>query len=281
MADTKISALPSTTAATDADLIPAVQGGATKRLTVAQVAARAIANGAAAASDLTAHEALTTAAHGGIVADDDSRLSDARTPTAHTHSTAFTTAITLSGDARVWDDLRIEPTVRAAAGAGVPAFEKWLDNGAGSVGVDVFSFTNATAGQEKEIYFTLQMPHSWDGTAIYLHCHWLPATSEAAAAVRWGLEYTWAGIGAEFGVTTLAYGVTPTPADADLTQYRHYLTAVATLTPSGAQAGASSILIGRLFRDSANAADTYTGKAGLLYIDCHYRLSRLGEASLS
>jgi hypothetical protein len=33
--------------------------------------------------NLETHEALTTTAHGGIVADDDPRLSDARTPTAH------------------------------------------------------------------------------------------------------------------------------------------------------------------------------------------------------
>lgn len=34
---------------------------------------------------ITSHTEETTAAHGGIVASDDSRLSDARTPTAHTH----------------------------------------------------------------------------------------------------------------------------------------------------------------------------------------------------
>jgi hypothetical protein len=41
-------------------------------------------------SDLTNHENLTTDAHGGIVADGDSRLTDARDPTAHaaSHATA-------------------------------------------------------------------------------------------------------------------------------------------------------------------------------------------------
>ena len=34
-------------------------------------------------TDLSDHEALTTSAHGGLVASDDSRLTDARTPTAH------------------------------------------------------------------------------------------------------------------------------------------------------------------------------------------------------
>ena len=44
--------------------------------------------GGTAASLVSAHEALTTAAHGGLVASSDSRLTDARTPTAHAASHA-------------------------------------------------------------------------------------------------------------------------------------------------------------------------------------------------
>lgn len=40
-------------------------------------------------SSLNTHAALTTTAHGGIVAGNDPRLTDARTPTAHTHPDAF------------------------------------------------------------------------------------------------------------------------------------------------------------------------------------------------
>lgn len=46
----------------------------------------------AASSDLTTHTGLSTTAHGGIVADTDARLSDARTPLSHDntkHSTAY------------------------------------------------------------------------------------------------------------------------------------------------------------------------------------------------
>ncbi len=42
----------------------------------------------AVADDLGAHEGLTTGAHGGIVASNDSRLTDARTPTSHAASHA-------------------------------------------------------------------------------------------------------------------------------------------------------------------------------------------------
>lgn len=54
---------------------------ADKPISTAQAAAIAVVQ-----SDVDTHEALTITAHGGIVADTDSRLTDARTPTAHATS---------------------------------------------------------------------------------------------------------------------------------------------------------------------------------------------------
>jgi hypothetical protein len=51
--------------------------------TAEDVGADPAGSAAAVAGDLSAHEDLTTDAHGGIVADDDARLSDARTPVSH------------------------------------------------------------------------------------------------------------------------------------------------------------------------------------------------------
>ena len=39
----------------------------------------------------------------------------------------------------------------------------------------------------------------------------------------------------------------------------------------------STILLCRLFRNSSNAADSFTGSAMLLYIDCHVEMSQLGS----
>ena len=50
----------------------------------------------AVAGDLSTHESLTTTAHGGIVGDTDARLTDARTPLAHTHGQSDVTGL---GDA--------------------------------------------------------------------------------------------------------------------------------------------------------------------------------------
>jgi hypothetical protein len=190
----------------------------------------------------------------------------------------LTAPLLLTGAALAWDDLRIEPSVRTGGGANAPTFEVWDTNGAGSRGIFLYSFDNASAGNEKEMQFRMQMPHTWDGTAVSFHVHWKPNTSENAA-VRWGLEYTWSGVGQTFSTTTLAYGAAHTPVES-LVAKRHYLTPIATLTPGAGQVGASVVLIGRVFRDSANAADTYTDKVGLLSIDLHYRLNKLGDVSV-
>jgi hypothetical protein len=55
-------------------------------LTPADIGAEVAGAAATVAGDLSTHEGLTTTAHGGIVASDDSRLTDARTPTAHAAS---------------------------------------------------------------------------------------------------------------------------------------------------------------------------------------------------
>jgi hypothetical protein len=191
---------------------------------------------------------------------------------------------TMVGDAKPWEDLRIEPSARTT-GANAPTFEKWYDDSAGtSRGVYLYSFDDAAGGSEKEVFFTMQMPHAWDGGSIAMHVHWVGAVDDTTADPRWGLEYAWKDIGEVFGDTTIVYSdgthVTTAGADANVTAGKHYITEFADLAPGSTADGLSSILIGRLFRDSANAADTYNAagaKCGLLYIDAHYQLNSLGS----
>lgn len=75
--------------------------------------------------------------------------------------------LTLVGNAQVWDDIRIEPIARAT-GTNAPTFEQWFTDGAGSRGVYLYSFDNATAESQKEIHFTLQTPHSWRPAQLWL-----------------------------------------------------------------------------------------------------------------
>ena len=217
-----------------------------------------------------------------VVADTGVRIGDA-TPTNYTQfdSTGHQTMV---GTAKPWEDLRIEPSARTT-GANAPTFEKWLDDVAGSSrGVYLYSFDDAAGGSEKEVFFSMQMPHAWDGGPIEIHVHWIGDVDDTTADPRWGLEYAWKDIGEVFGDTTTVYSdgthIATAGADANVTAKKHYITKMGTFTPGATADGLSSIFIGRLFRDSANAADTYNAagaKCGLLYIDAHYQINSLGS----
>jgi len=184
-----------------------------------------------------------------------------------------------------WDDLRVEPVARTT-GANAPTFEKYYDDAAGtSRGVYLYSFDDAAGGSEKEVFFSMQMPHNWkEGTEVNLHVHWVGAVSDTDAVPRWGLEYAWKDIGETYGNTVIVYAnaVNHTAAgtDVSITAGKHYLSKFDPITPGADADGVSSVLIGRLFRDCANAADTYNAvgaKCGLLYIDAHYIVDGFGS----
>lgn len=203
-------------------------------------------------------------------------------PGAATHYTEFESDGTLvaHGNAMTWEDLRIEPVARGT-GSNNPAFEKYLDDSTNaSKGVYLYSFPDEDASSENEVFFTMQMPHAWAGTPIYMHVHWIGSHSDTTAAPRWGLEYAWQSIGGTYADTTIIYAVTKHPVDADVTALKHYLTSFAAIDPSTTANGLSSVLIGRIFRNSSNVADTYNvsgNKCGLLYIDAHYQADTLGS----
>lgn len=212
-----------------------------------------------------------------IFADGGTRIGDS-TPTNYTQfdSTGHQTMV---GTAKPWDDVRVEPVARTS-GTGAPTFEKWYDDVAGtSRGVFLYSFTDeGVLGNEKEVFFTLQMPHNWDMASIHLHVHWVGEASLASSTPRWGIEYAWVKPGGVYGDTTLDYATGNEQGDASITAHKHYITEFTAIAPGSTANGLSSILIGRIFRSSSNAGDTYnTYKCGLLYIDAHYQLDSLGS----
>lgn len=180
-----------------------------------------------------------------------------------------------------YEDLPVLLTSLKLAGVHDPGFAQFKDNGAGSTGVFCYWFDAST---NEEVFFGQQMPHAWTGTTIHPHVHWTPKTTAdgapASQKVEWGLEYTWTDIGGDFANTSIIYGNTHTPADANVVAGRHYLTDLGDITPSASQDGLSSILVCRLFRNATDATDdTYEADAGLLQFDFHYERDRLGSAT--
>ena len=195
---------------------------------------------------------------------------------------------TMVGEAMPWEDLRIEPVTRTT-GINAPVFEMWIqDAGGTSRGVYLYSFADVVVAAEKVVFFTMQLPHTWAQNSIYLHVHWIGTPEDVTnspAAPLWGLEYTWANIGSVYPATQVVYtdvGVnyTESGSDATVTLFKHYISKFSAIAPSASENGVSSVLIGRLWRFSSSASDTYNqagNKCGLLYIDAHYQMNSLGS----
>lgn len=180
------------------------------------------------------------------------------------------------GTATVWDDLRFDASM-LKTGTSAPGFAQFKDNGAGSVGVFIYWFDKTTP---EYVFFCAQLPHSWAGTAIYPHVHWVPKTADATGLlkVRWGLEYTWVDIGGTYGNTSFVYALS---AGGHTTAGKHEMTSWSSITPSASQDGISSMLVGRLFRNAPDANDTYDDDAGLLGFDIHYEMNTVGSKTES
>lgn len=181
------------------------------------------------------------------------------------------------GTATWFDDVRVEPTVRGT-GTKIPAYTNYLAGGSAS-GLYFYLFDNAIVALEKEVNFKLQLPHGkLLGSAIHIHVHWVPtSTGNAGDKVRWGLEYTKANPNGTFGaVGAYIYATDPiSPPSTTPTIHTHYITEFADIDMTGD--ALSTILLCRLFRNSSDAADTFAGDVGLLYIDAHIEFSQLGS----
>lgn len=168
-----------------------------------------------------------------------------------------------------WDDLRTEPDTKGT-GAKNPSFASWIN------GLFTYDFDNALVAAEKEVWFNVQMPHGWkEGTTVYPHVHWVNKTAGGAGhVVRWGLEYTMASRGSVFPATVTIYTTTINAGDITV-QNSHMRSSFASISMTGKTV--STVISCRLFRNSSDAGDTYTGTAGLLYIDWHYLIDSPGS----
>jgi hypothetical protein len=164
----------------------------------------------------------------------------------------------------MWDDLRVSP-FSASIGAGVrpPNIVKFKDNGLGSTGVYVYGFDEK---QEEELFFEVQLPHSWvEGSDIRPHVHFTTPT-QTATTLTWGLEYTWATINGVYGDTNILSQAIDCPV-----AYTHTICPLGTISGTGKKI--SSILICRVFRTTGG----YVGNGILLSVDFHIQLNSMGS----
>lgn len=168
------------------------------------------------------------------------------------------------GTATTWEDLQVSGSSITRAGANDPTVRIFVGN------TVIYGFSASTMN---EVFFSVQLTHKWkEGSTIEPHIHWSPLTSPVSSQnVVWKFEYTWANATVAFpAVATL----TATAATGTFGN-KHLVNTFGTI--DGAGKTISSIMMCRLYRDAANAADTYTGEAGLLSFDIHIEQDTLGS----
>ena len=160
-----------------------------------------------------------------------------------------------------WQDYLSSISAGKAVGANAPT---WATIRAG---ISAYSFS---AGTMNEIWMNFHILHDYKtGTMFYPHIHWT-TTGTNTGVCRWGIEYTFA----------RGYGIDVFPAPTTIylqqaasgTPYTHYIVeategngvTIPTLETDG-------ILMMRVFRDAANAADTLTDAAFGIFVDMHYQ----------
>jgi len=173
-------------------------------------------------------------------------------------------SLRFEGNATVWDDLRV-PGLRAKTNASAP------DLGAFGPSGNLLTYRFDGAATTEQVYFTLQMPHSWkQGSTLYPHIHWAP-TDTNSGNVKWQLEYSWANIEGTFGAPT-TISVTD---GADGTAWKHQIAAFSALSAAGKTI--SSMMVCRLFRNPTDGSDTYAYDAAFLEFDIHYQIDTIGS----
>lgn len=181
-------------------------------------------------------------------------------------------SLRMEGDATTFTDLNVPVNATKSDGAKMPAFKMFLEDGGGQ-GVLAYGFES---GKEEELFFMVQMPHSWKvGSDIYPHVHWSVQDDLGSDVVRWGLEYTWANVGSTFSQPTIIYGTSPIGAASPVTENLHTITPLGTLSATGKTL--SSVILCRVFRDGDNSGDTFNHDAFLLMIDFHYEEDSFGS----
>lgn len=180
----------------------------------------------------------------------------------------------MTGDATVWDDLRVVPGSFDRPGVADPDIVVYNVNG-GGVNTYLYEFAKNDIAS-----FTIQLPHNYkSGSDIYVHIHWTPGPrgdEENGATVGWKIDYSWANINGNFG--TMA---TADLSDAcDGTDHKHQMTPEVQI--SGTDKNISSMLLCNVKRTDTGTDDTWasttTGQLPLLLeIDFHYEIDTVGS----
>lgn len=171
------------------------------------------------------------------------------------------------GNATVWNDINLSV---GSLRPGATAPGRWTIPG---TGIDLASF--AGSGPAQSAHGSLEILHDYkQGSDIIPHLHWCPTTN-GLGNVKMQLEYQWTNGG---GTITSSVTISFTAAVSGIVanEQRTSFPAI-----SGAGKTIGSRFVFRLFRDSADAADTYAGDIGTFDFGIHYELDTVGSRQVT
>jgi hypothetical protein len=198
----------------------------------------------------------------------------------HLTQDTFTNVISyLSGGTtgQGWNDLLGMPNIRVA-GANDPTWNIYQGS------LRQFQYSNVIMN---EMWFTYHIQHDYKpGSDIHIHTHWSQTTIDSGGPagvpgnVKWYIDVSYAkGHNQAAFSAPITTSITQT---ASGTQYQHMLAEVqlSASSPSGSQIDSAllepdGVLIVRLYRNPADAADTLNQAPFLHFCDIHYQTDRV------
>ncbi|NPD85378.1 hypothetical protein HNS38_11435 [Lentimicrobium sp. L6] len=180
--------------------------------------------------------------------------------------------IEFNGAATVWDDYVVPfASTKVKQFVDPPVWVSFID--------EIYQYKFEDSKLE-EVGMTIQMPHSWNGTAIHPHIHWSPE-DDGAGDVIWAIEYTWVNYNSETQYVFPAAETLTATASVNGDSHKYLIASFGPITPltgsENPQDNVSSILLIRLYRNGTSNDDTYAKGAFALSFDIHYEKNTVGS----
>jgi hypothetical protein len=172
------------------------------------------------------------------------------------------------GDATNFNDINV-PGLALGTGVSAPAIIALA-----ATGIRAYAFLG-TGVLVDELHGSIEILHDYlEASNIVPHIHWCPTTTDVGN-VKWQLEYIWInGAGTIGAATTIS--VTTAAGGTAWVAKRSDFSAI-----SGAGMAIGSRFMFRVFRNPADAADTYAFDAAMLDFGLHYERDTLGSRQVT
>lgn len=159
------------------------------------------------------------------------------------------------------------PGLTVAKGADAPDLAELRDG----IFLNAFAGTAATVEQA---FFSVHILHDIKfNTTPTFHIHWTHNQGAPSGDVKWQIDCT---ISKGYSAGTYGSAVTTTTTQTAAAQYTHHITDDDDMPISITDVEPDSVILARIYRDPADAADTFSADAFLVNVDLHYVKSQIG-----